>query len=85
MENVILIHRCLDITKKSVLHKDLFILGEKLGAARYPPSSVGKMKYLKFMLNPNLSLSFKYVSHILVFAMGAGVAYWLSCLKEQSQ
>nr|CAH7714307.1 unnamed protein product [Callosobruchus chinensis] len=71
--------------RKSVLHKDLFILGEKLGAARYPPSSVGKMKYLQFMLNPNLSMSFRYLSHILVFALGAGVAYWLNCLKERSQ
>ncbi|CAH1954578.1 unnamed protein product [Acanthoscelides obtectus] len=68
--------------KKSVLHKDLWILGEKLGSARYPPSSTGKMKYLQLTLDPRLSFSFKYLSHIMMFALGAGMVYWLHYLKE---
>ncbi|KAL1494387.1 hypothetical protein ABEB36_009993 [Hypothenemus hampei] len=36
--------------KKAVLEKNLDALGEKLGSAKYPPLTPGKINYLKFML-----------------------------------
>ncbi|KAJ8929571.1 hypothetical protein NQ314_017735 [Rhamnusium bicolor] len=61
--------------KKSVLHKDLRFLGEKLGAARYPPLSDSKMAYLNFMLAPGPYFSFKYLPHIIMFGLGIGAVY----------
>ncbi|CAG9763869.1 unnamed protein product [Ceutorhynchus assimilis] len=36
--------------KKAILYKDLGLVGEVLGAAKYPPLTNGKIAYLRFML-----------------------------------
>ncbi|XP_050298328.1 aldehyde dehydrogenase, dimeric NADP-preferring-like [Anthonomus grandis grandis] len=57
--------------KKSVLWKDLGLLGEKLGAAKYPPFTRAKMNYLMFMLakRPWLRCN-KKICNVLVFFSG---------------
>lgn len=61
--------------KRSVLHKDLGALGEKLSAARYPPLSKGKLAYLKFMLSPGVKFPFQFISHLSIFLLGIGAVY----------
>lgn len=61
--------------KKSVLHKDLGILGEKLSAARYPPYTSGKMAYLRMMLKPGPFTGMKCLSNFFFFALGITSAY----------
>lgn len=56
--------------KKSCLYKNLGFLGEKLGSARYPPYTNGKMRLLQFLLKPRGYLSFKYFPYFLAFALG---------------
>lgn len=56
--------------KKSVLHKDLGVLGEKLSSARYPPYTVGKMNYLRMMLAPGPFTAFRCLSNAFFFALG---------------
>ncbi|XP_018563603.1 aldehyde dehydrogenase, dimeric NADP-preferring [Anoplophora glabripennis] len=68
--------------KKSVLHKDLSFLGEKLSNARYPPLTSGKLSYLQFMLSPGLTFSFKYVSHLATFLLGIGAVYGFQYLYK---
>lgn len=63
--------------KKSVLHKDLGHLGEKLSKARYPPLTPGKLSYLQFMLSPGFKFQCKYFSHLLTFLLGIGAVYGL--------
>lgn len=63
--------------KKSVLYKDLGVLGETLGAARYPPYSDGKITYLKVMMAKRLGgLSFgKCISSTVAFVAGIAAYY----------
>lgn len=63
--------------RKSVLHKDLGCLGEKLSEARYPPITPGKLSYLQFMLSPGIKFSFRYLSHLATFLMGVLAVYGL--------
>lgn len=61
--------------KRSVLEKDLSALGEKLGMARYPPLTKGKLSYLKFMLEPGRGFSFRYLAHFTSFLLGIVASY----------
>lgn len=61
--------------RKSVLHKNLGILGEKLSSARYPPLTPGKMSYLNFLLSSGSAFSCKYISHLATFLLGVGAVY----------
>lgn len=56
--------------KKSCLVKDLSAFGEKLAAARYPPYSEKKISSLKFLLKKRKGISFKYLPHVFMFALG---------------
>lgn len=61
--------------KKSVLHKDLGALGEKLSSARYPPYTVGKMNYLRMLLSGGPIVGMKCLTNLFFFAMGITSAY----------
>lgn len=57
--------------KKGILYKDLGLLGEKLGAARYPPYSDKKIAYLKMMLSKGRSyLPWGCLKYLFVFGLG---------------
>ncbi|XP_060521842.1 aldehyde dehydrogenase family 3 member A2 [Cylas formicarius] len=62
--------------KKSVLYKDLGMLGEVLSSSRYPPYSEKKLAYLKFMLakRPGINVG-RSVTHILSFLTGIWALY----------
>ncbi|KAJ8911167.1 hypothetical protein NQ315_013022 [Exocentrus adspersus] len=68
--------------KRSVLHKNLGTLVDKLSTARYPPLNDRKISYLKFMLAPGMSFSFKCFSHIISFLLGVGAVYVLKYFYE---
>ncbi|CAH0564129.1 unnamed protein product [Brassicogethes aeneus] len=62
--------------KKSVLHKNLGAMGEKLGMARYPPYSNSKIQYLKFMLAPSAGIPLiKHFPKLIIFMMGYAANY----------
>lgn len=59
---------------KTCLYKDLGIIGETLGAARYPPYSESRINFLNILLKKRSGIPFKGVSYILIFALGMAVA-----------
>lgn len=61
--------------KKSVLHKDLGVLGETLAAAKYPPYTTGKINYLKLMLTPGPFKGTKTLIHLFFFGLGIASVY----------
>lgn len=61
--------------KKSVLHKDLGVLGETLSSARYPPYTVGKMNYLRMLLKPGPMSGLGCLSGVFFFSLGVASAY----------
>ncbi|XP_076257369.1 aldehyde dehydrogenase family 3 member A2-like [Rhynchophorus ferrugineus] len=62
--------------KKSVLYKDLGILGEYLSAPRYPPYTIGKMRYLQFMLAKRHKFFGTGTNYFIAFLTGA-LSYYL--------
>lgn len=70
--------------KKSVLHKDLGVLGESLSAAKYPPLSKRKIQYLEFMMakRPFHFGINRCVSNVFAFVLGIlGYRLWNSYIK----
>lgn len=63
------------IHKKSVLQKDLGVLGETLSAARYPPYTTGKINYLRMMLKPGPFRGMKCLTNLFFFALGISSVY----------
>ncbi|CAG9860433.1 unnamed protein product [Phyllotreta striolata] len=61
--------------RKSVLHKDMGALGEKLGSIRYPPYSDRKLNLMKTALTPpKLRFPTKHLGKIITFFIGLIVA-----------
>lgn len=56
--------------KKSCLVKNYSVLGETLGAARYPPYSQKKIDFLNFLLKKRGGFSFKFLPYLFVFCFG---------------
>lgn len=63
--------------QKSVVHKNLGVLGEKLGAARYPPATNLKGKYFEVMLTkrPFLFDLVRHSKHLFGFLLGFASFY----------
>lgn len=61
--------------QKTCLYKDLGVIGETLGAARYPPYSQSKLNFLNLLLKKRRGISCKYVSYLLMFGLGVAVAF----------
>lgn len=57
--------------KKPCLVKSISSLSEYLTSARYPPYSEQKTKTLAFLIRKRAGISFKYVGHIALVALGA--------------
>ncbi|KAG5890195.1 hypothetical protein JTB14_010657 [Gonioctena quinquepunctata] len=68
--------------KKGVLHKNLGVIGETLGSARYPPYTKGKLTYLRVLLAPGLSVPGRSLSHLLSFGLGVAAVYLVKYLLK---
>lgn len=71
--------------KKSCLYKDLGMLGETLGSARYPPYSEGKLKFLNLLLKRRQGVSLKCLSYLLMFGIGFATAVGCKYLLDKKQ
>lgn len=68
--------------KRSSLFKNLGVLGETLSAARYPPYSKGKLRYLNFLLGLGGLPKLTCLKYLIVFSLGAlGATYYKKVLR----
>ncbi|XP_017795856.1 PREDICTED: aldehyde dehydrogenase, dimeric NADP-preferring isoform X1 [Habropoda laboriosa] len=67
------------VHKKGCLIRDFNILGETLGACRYPPYSDKKLSFLEFLMAKRPSIpGIKYVPYLLAFGLGMLVTFGIS-------
>ncbi|XP_035204673.1 aldehyde dehydrogenase family 3 member A2-like [Stegodyphus dumicola] len=66
--------------KKAVLIRNYAMLGEKLGAARYPPYSPSNEKYLRKLLKKRPNLAPPHLDYIFIFIIGFATAILLKVI-----
>nr|UJH41145.1 farnesal dehydrogenase [Pardosa pseudoannulata] len=69
---------------KAVLIRNYSMLGEKLGMARYPPYSVGNMKYLRKLLKKRSNVLPPHMDYVGVFVLGFACALILKLILHLS-
>ncbi|CAH0724292.1 unnamed protein product, partial [Brenthis ino] len=70
--------------KKSCLLRNFAAIGEKLASGRYPPYTDGKLKLISGLMKKRSEPSFKYLPHLLAFALGAGITYGICAWQKMA-
>ncbi|XP_038211648.1 aldehyde dehydrogenase, dimeric NADP-preferring isoform X1 [Zerene cesonia] len=68
--------------KKSCLVKDFAAIGEKLASGRYPPYTDGKLNFISTLMRKRHGPSLKFLPYLVMFALGAGVAYGITAWQK---